>query len=468
MTLGGCFGLALDVKGTLWAWGTNTSGELGLGDFEPRAFPYPVLGIEDKSIDFFACGTAFVVLLANYAPRQAEAIESLPSIGTIKHGNVIVDKRPVNTEKSILFETVTEGGSKQKSTAKLLEVIKKERDYFESSLEAEREEKHKAEQEASELRVQVRTLMAESEKMKEEIVHSEELAKIQEAKEKLEHNNMMLRKDLAEQEEKVAKYALELELSQKDFELFKHKSHTELDRHLEEIKDLKRLNTHVQCTFVPCQQLNERMEELHNAKLKQTEEISDLHKTVQETKAYYEDKIATLLKENSELDTRATLAFSEQFFVAIIIINRVKKYKEEVESLSNSLQELATNYRDEKTKREQLEQNADTLIKESEAKGVRIEELTKERIRLMHELEKALADNNKFLEMFHKSNMERPKITITPQYAQEVPKVPVLTPSHVTGKEKMFSNRSEISNSLRSSINERSGSVATRCKSFIN
>ena len=41
--IGGCFGLCLDIEGVIWSWGSNTSGELGTGDYEARTSPVPIL-----------------------------------------------------------------------------------------------------------------------------------------------------------------------------------------------------------------------------------------------------------------------------------------------------------------------------------------------------------------------------------------------------------------------------------------
>ncbi len=35
VSIGGCFGAALDRDGLVWTWGSNSNGELGLGDYEP-------------------------------------------------------------------------------------------------------------------------------------------------------------------------------------------------------------------------------------------------------------------------------------------------------------------------------------------------------------------------------------------------------------------------------------------------
>ena len=50
ISLGETLGAAVDSKGLLWTWGTNHSGELGVGDNEPRIHPYPVLTLKGKLV----------------------------------------------------------------------------------------------------------------------------------------------------------------------------------------------------------------------------------------------------------------------------------------------------------------------------------------------------------------------------------------------------------------------------------
>ena len=63
VSIGGCFGAALDRHGMLWTWGSNSSGELGLGDFEPRNYPHPVAHLKNKPVMKRACGGAFGIAI---------------------------------------------------------------------------------------------------------------------------------------------------------------------------------------------------------------------------------------------------------------------------------------------------------------------------------------------------------------------------------------------------------------------
>jgi alpha-tubulin suppressor-like RCC1 family protein len=63
VSVGGCYGAAIDKDGILWTWGSNTNGELGLGDFEPRPNPFPVIHVKKRKIQSISCGSSFSVAL---------------------------------------------------------------------------------------------------------------------------------------------------------------------------------------------------------------------------------------------------------------------------------------------------------------------------------------------------------------------------------------------------------------------
>lgn len=63
--IGGSFGAALDVENTLWCWGSNNYGQLGVGDYEPRVNPFPILGLHHKKARSIICGGDFAIALGN-------------------------------------------------------------------------------------------------------------------------------------------------------------------------------------------------------------------------------------------------------------------------------------------------------------------------------------------------------------------------------------------------------------------
>jgi alpha-tubulin suppressor-like RCC1 family protein len=43
-------GSVLDSKGTVWVFGENNQGELGVGDTTHRLSPYPIVSLQGKGI----------------------------------------------------------------------------------------------------------------------------------------------------------------------------------------------------------------------------------------------------------------------------------------------------------------------------------------------------------------------------------------------------------------------------------
>jgi alpha-tubulin suppressor-like RCC1 family protein len=66
----GSLGVAVDSKGMIWTWGKNDLGELGVGDFEPRIHPYPVLTLKGKTVTQVCCGAKFVIALGNNIKKE--------------------------------------------------------------------------------------------------------------------------------------------------------------------------------------------------------------------------------------------------------------------------------------------------------------------------------------------------------------------------------------------------------------
>lgn len=63
LEVGGCFGAAIDVAKRVWTWGTNSSGELGQGDFSQRRTPTLIATLNKRLVKSIACGANFVVAI---------------------------------------------------------------------------------------------------------------------------------------------------------------------------------------------------------------------------------------------------------------------------------------------------------------------------------------------------------------------------------------------------------------------
>lgn len=63
LEVGGCFGAAIDVAKRVWTWGTNSSGELGQGDFSQRRTPTLISSLNKRLVKSIACGANFVLAI---------------------------------------------------------------------------------------------------------------------------------------------------------------------------------------------------------------------------------------------------------------------------------------------------------------------------------------------------------------------------------------------------------------------
>ena len=63
--IGRIMGACLDRKKTVWVFGENSKGELGVGDKLCRINPYPLVALEGKRVTKLAIGSYFTIALTD-------------------------------------------------------------------------------------------------------------------------------------------------------------------------------------------------------------------------------------------------------------------------------------------------------------------------------------------------------------------------------------------------------------------
>lgn len=78
--VGGTFSVLLDKDGRTYVWGSNTNGEIGSGDANPKAVPTLLESIEEKTVHSVGVGATFAFALGailkgteNYQTYMTEA-----------------------------------------------------------------------------------------------------------------------------------------------------------------------------------------------------------------------------------------------------------------------------------------------------------------------------------------------------------------------------------------------------------
>ena len=74
VSLGKDLGVAVDNQGLAWSWGSNSNGQLGVGDQEPRVHPFPVLNLKGKQVRRANCGHNFTVCLGNNISKELPSL----------------------------------------------------------------------------------------------------------------------------------------------------------------------------------------------------------------------------------------------------------------------------------------------------------------------------------------------------------------------------------------------------------
>ena len=70
IAVGASFSACIEESGQVWTWGTNTRGELGLGDSDPRMVPFPVISLKGKNVEQISCGGQFSMAIGKSIPKR--------------------------------------------------------------------------------------------------------------------------------------------------------------------------------------------------------------------------------------------------------------------------------------------------------------------------------------------------------------------------------------------------------------
>jgi len=349
VSIGKTFGVVLDNNNRVWTWGSNSVGELGLGDYESRNNPVIISKLSSKFITKIACGSTFAFALSQSKAKEGlsvglnSLVEDSPNklIDTKQSEVCITNLRNYNDIQSIdgtsLNETLVSSLSQLNPQKSLLKVLERERDYFEEFLERTKEEKKELEQEVKKLTNEYRSIKdtIEVERKKKEADFDNLLSLYTLCKQKVDE--MESRMEMLEEENKILSSRLEEIIRERDKLIEKCN------------KSKEKIKGHIEAEY----RLATESEEAHNDiktllnKLKEYEnKVKKLQVQIIKYEKLEEENI--ILKESNEKSKESNTELNDQ-------CNQLKSLLTNIESAMNKLQE------DAKTSKEQI----NNLLKEN-------------------------------------------------------------------------------------------------------
>ncbi len=82
VSVGSTFGSAVHENGSIWTWGSNSKGELGIGDMEPRNGPTRIKNLRGRKAGQVSSGAAFSIAIST--PSHLK-IKHMMGAGTLHH-----------------------------------------------------------------------------------------------------------------------------------------------------------------------------------------------------------------------------------------------------------------------------------------------------------------------------------------------------------------------------------------------
>ncbi len=124
LVIRGFFGVALSTRGQrVYAWGNNTYGQLGRGNFDPAKDPVEITDLTNVRLSAFACGVNFFLAVSEDSPKHITSISHQISQETAGERSRQTERRnghtplrsPLRYEREVLLQHQVRQRSLQRS-----------------------------------------------------------------------------------------------------------------------------------------------------------------------------------------------------------------------------------------------------------------------------------------------------------------------------------------------------------------
>lgn len=469
--IGSSFGLLLDEYGKIWTWGENTSGELGVGDYEPRTEPFYLSKLQSKTVTAIACGGSFAITLGvthrglSKKPeiieeeiKQPKEVAELSDHGLEEQENVL-ERTPSVSDLNNAEIEVSSSVSQRDPNQHLLNVLTKQRDYLEECLEKERKDKKKADEVICSLKAENTKLrnyadQVEAQKAKEindakTILNDFTLTKkrleaAQPKIEELENNNILLSQIVKDKDAKLGELHRSLDEIQKKYSAAKAKlkGHSDIEKKLakenENLLDkIKKIENEKATELLEQKEVNEQLlskineyetqlKEVKSSKQKQDERVKEfeigseeykktvdqLHEHIEQLEKEKEQALNDFTKQkNLSMQYEGDLNYLEKEFDTIkkTIQSQNEEIKAEVTAEKIKTEELQYQNKQQEVKIQELQFEKDTMAQ----KIIKLEQDLKESATKLVEFKRLNEDledrNYKLMDSLHQDVNNRAK-----------------------------------------------------------
>ena len=224
ISIGSTFGVLLDTNGNLYSWGTNSNGELGIGDFEIRKTPSLIKGLQGKIVTKVSCGGSYVIALG---------------------GNINISSKPLNRYGDDILRSVNEEQKRRSVLEKEVKYIDQSQylqqdnqdlqdkvTALESQIEAEKNRKHNLLRDIDKMR--------NNPHMSNQGAIQREIDLLREENERLRNEKMTRKtKDTSKLSELLGEYEEKIEAEVKDKERILREKQQEINNLRDTIPKLK-------------------------------------------------------------------------------------------------------------------------------------------------------------------------------------------------------------------------------------
>jgi len=426
--IGSCFGILKTNKGQIFSYGTNTSGELGIGTFESKNEPILIKTLCDKNISKISCGPDFAVAILEKSdkinPQKDEKIQE-----TLKNTNEISEyiKSPILSSPDLekeLIETKNmpklQSSPQQNKKTGIIRRLKNSKDCENNGLNKKITILTQSSLEPNNFKEIISPINENQNNLTRKYSFEETLSptkkdELKLYKEQLEEvrveiselkNSVTFSKDSTQKKGRLDFYISEnYELKKKITELEGklRENNIEMKNIIDDVNNTKNENNKIK------DELSQKYLSESELNKKLLSQISLLEQEKQKLNETLIEK-TQIISENIERHKNTILKLTTE---KTEFLQNQEKSLGEIQNLKQSLENSIKTIENLKNENSDLKKQAEMLKNQNQENKIKIDELLKEKLKLSADLERVLIENSTFLTVLEQHETDKNIIKIS-------------------------------------------------------